>query len=43
MKIITALLTLVMLNTISFHVHAQASVENASSHTDSAKYILVHD
>ena len=41
MKIITALLTLVMLNTISFHVHAQASVENAAIHTDSAKHLFI--
>jgi len=43
MKIITALLTLGMLNTISFHVHAQASVENVSIHTDSAKCLLLPD
>jgi hypothetical protein len=41
MKIITALLTLVMLNTISFHVHAQASVENASIHTDNTKHLFI--
>ena len=41
MKIITALLTLVMLNTISFHVHAQASVENVSIHTDNTKHLFI--
>jgi hypothetical protein len=41
MKIITALLTLVMLNTISFHVHAQASAENASIHTDNTKHLFI--
>ena len=41
MKITTAFLTLVMLNTISFHVHAQASVENVSIHTDNTKHLFI--
>ena len=41
MKITTAFLTLVMLNTISFHVHAQTSMENASIHTDNTKHLFI--
>jgi len=41
MKISTAILTLVMFNTISFYVHAQASMENASIHTDSTKHLFI--
>jgi len=41
MKIITALLTLAMLNTSSFHVHAQASVENVAIHTDNTKHLFI--
>jgi len=41
MKIITALSTLLMLSTISFHVHAQASTENASIHTDNTKHLFI--
>ena len=40
MKISTPFLTVVMLN-ISFYVHAQASMENASIHTDSTKHLFI--
>ena len=41
MKIITALLTLVMLNTISFHVQAQMSIKSASVHSDNLKHLFI--
>ena len=41
MKITTAFLTLVMLNTISFHVQAQMSMNSASIHSDSSKHLFI--
>jgi len=41
MKIITSLLTFIMFNTISFHVHAQAASENDSTHTDNTKHLFI--
>ena len=41
MKITTAFLTLVMLNTISFHLQAQMSINSASIHSDSSKHLFI--
>ena len=41
MKISAAFLTFVMLNTISFHLQAQMSINSASIHSDSSKHLFI--